>query len=76
MIYTSFKRGRKVLDTRFLDTLAAVVSYGSIAETAREKNLTPAAVAQRIRTLEQESIRARRAGRDRLSHLGPCIPAG
>jgi DNA-binding transcriptional LysR family regulator len=42
------------LDTRFLDTLAAVVSYGSIAETARQRNLTPAAVAQRIRTLEQE----------------------
>lgn len=42
------------MDTRFLDTLAAVVKYGSIAETARQKNLTPTTVAQRIHTLEQE----------------------
>lgn len=42
------------MDTRFLDTLAAVISYGSIAETARQRNLTPAAVAQRIHSLENE----------------------
>ena len=42
------------MDTRFLDTLASVISHGSIAETARQSNLTPAAVAQRIRSLENE----------------------
>ena len=43
-----------LLDTRFLDTLTVVVACGSIAEAARQQNLTPAAVAQRIHALEQE----------------------
>src|SRR5215467_13641319 len=42
------------MDTRFLDSFVAVVDNGSIAEAARRLNLTPTAVAQRIRTLEIE----------------------
>ena len=42
------------MDTRFLDSFITVVDNGSIAEAARRLNLTPAAVAQRIRTLESE----------------------
>src|SRR5262249_39946743 len=42
------------MDTRFLESFVAVVDNGSIAEAARRLNLTPTAVAQRIRTLETE----------------------
>lgn len=42
------------MDTRFLETFVTVVDTGSIAEAARVANLTPAAVAQRIRALEAE----------------------
>src|SRR5438105_12493382 len=42
------------MDTRFLDSFVTVVDNGSIAEAARRLNLTPAAVAQRIRALENE----------------------
>jgi DNA-binding transcriptional LysR family regulator len=42
------------MDTRFLDSFVTVVDTGSIAEAARRLNLTSAAVAQRIRTLESE----------------------
>jgi DNA-binding transcriptional LysR family regulator len=42
------------MDTRFLESFVTVVDSGSIAEAARRLNLTPAAVAQRIRTLESE----------------------
>jgi DNA-binding transcriptional LysR family regulator len=42
------------MDTLFLDSFVAVIDHGSIAEAARRLNLTPAAVAQRIRTLEHE----------------------
>lgn len=42
------------MDTRFLDSLLAVIECGSIAEAARHLNLTAAGVAQRIRTLEDE----------------------
>ena len=42
------------MDTRFLDSFVTVVDGGSIAEAARRLNLTPAAVAQRIRALESE----------------------
>jgi len=54
------------MDTRFLESFVTVVDGGSIAEAARRLNLTPAAVAQRIRALESE-IGARllfRAGRN------------
>jgi DNA-binding transcriptional LysR family regulator len=42
------------MDTRFLESFVSVVDGGSIAEAARRLNLTPAAVAQRIRALEGE----------------------
>jgi DNA-binding transcriptional LysR family regulator len=42
------------MDTRFLASFVAVVEEGSIAAAARRLNLTPAALAQRIRTLEQD----------------------
>lgn len=42
------------MDTQFLDTFLATVDSGSIAEAARRLDLTPASVAQRIRTLEAE----------------------
>jgi DNA-binding transcriptional LysR family regulator len=42
------------MDTRFLETFVTVVEKGSIAEAARRLNLTPAAIAQRIRALETE----------------------
>jgi len=40
------------MDTRFLQSLICVVETGSIAGAARIQNLTPAAVSQRIKTLE------------------------
>jgi len=42
------------MDTRFLQSFVAVVECGSIAEAARRLDLTPAAVAARIRTLEED----------------------
>jgi DNA-binding transcriptional LysR family regulator len=42
------------MDTFFLQSFVAVVDHGSMAEAARRLNLTPAAVAQRIRALEAE----------------------
>jgi DNA-binding transcriptional LysR family regulator len=64
------------MDTRFLDTLIIVVDSGSIAEAARRLNLTPAAVALRIRALESE-IGANlvvRSGRTvRLTEAGAAI---
>jgi DNA-binding transcriptional LysR family regulator len=42
------------MDTRFLESFVTVIDNGSIAEAARRLDLTPAAVAQRIRTLEGE----------------------
>jgi DNA-binding transcriptional LysR family regulator len=42
------------MDTHFLESFLAVVEHGSIAEAARRLNLTPAAVAQRLRALEGE----------------------
>jgi len=42
------------MDTSFLESFVAVVEHGSIAEAARRRNLTPAAVAQRIHALERE----------------------
>ncbi|WFE90833.1 LysR family transcriptional regulator [Roseibium porphyridii] len=42
------------MDTRFLESLIAVVESGSIAGAARAQNLTAAAVSQRIRVLETE----------------------
>lgn len=42
------------MDTFFLQSFIAVVDHGSLAEAARRLNLTPAAVAQRIKALEAE----------------------
>ena len=42
------------MDTQFLHTFVAVVDHGSMAAAARLLNVTPAAVAQQIRTLERE----------------------
>lgn len=42
------------MDIRFLSSLLAVVETGSIAAAARQQNLSPAAVSQRIRVLEEE----------------------
>jgi DNA-binding transcriptional LysR family regulator len=42
------------MDTRFIETFLMAVDNGSIAEAARRLNLTAAAVAKRIRTLEVE----------------------
>ena len=42
------------MDTQFLYTFVAVVDNGSMAAAARVLNITPAAVAQQIRTLERQ----------------------
>ena len=42
------------MDTQFLNTFIHEVDRGSMAAAARHLNLTPAAVAQQIRTLERE----------------------
>jgi DNA-binding transcriptional LysR family regulator len=42
------------MDTKFLNTFVAVVECGSMAGAARQLNVTPAAVAQQIRTLERQ----------------------
>jgi len=42
------------VDTEFLKTYVAVADHGSMAAAARLLNITPAAVAQQIRTLERE----------------------
>ncbi len=42
------------MDTKFLESFLIVGECGSVAEAARRLNMTPAAVAQRIRALETE----------------------
>lgn len=42
------------MQTRYLGSLLAVIETGSIAAAARQQNLTPAAVSQRIAALEQD----------------------
>lgn len=42
------------MDIRFLESFVAVAECGSIAEAARRLSLTPAALAQRLRALEQD----------------------
>ena len=42
------------MDTQFLNTFVTVADRGSMAAAARALNITPAAVAQQIRTLERE----------------------
>lgn len=42
------------MDTRFLKTLLNVIETGSISQTARRMNITPSAVVQRVKALEDE----------------------
>jgi DNA-binding transcriptional LysR family regulator len=42
------------MDTRFIESFVAVVDHGSVAGAARWLQLTPAAVALRIKSLEEE----------------------
>lgn len=42
------------METRFLQTLLGVIETGSVSETARQLNVTPSAVVQRIKALEEE----------------------
>lgn len=42
------------MDTRFLQSFVVVVECGSIAEAARRLNLTPGAVSQRLKALEDD----------------------
>jgi DNA-binding transcriptional LysR family regulator len=42
------------METRFLESLIAVVERGSVADAARALNLTPAAISQRMQALEAE----------------------
>ncbi|PNQ53674.1 LysR family transcriptional regulator, partial [Vibrio agarivorans] len=42
------------MDTRFIESLIAVIEEGSIAGAARRQMLTPAAISQRIQALETE----------------------
>jgi DNA-binding transcriptional LysR family regulator len=42
------------VDTQFLRTFVYIVDHGSMAAAARLLNITPAAVAQQIRTLERQ----------------------
>ncbi len=42
------------MDTRFLHSFVTICDHGSFAEAARRLDLTPAALAARIRTLEEE----------------------
>jgi DNA-binding transcriptional LysR family regulator len=61
------------MDTRFLESLVTVVDTGSFAEAARRLNLTPAAIAQRIHTLESEigaSLVSRSGRTVRLTEAG------
>ena len=64
------------MDTRFLESFLMAVDNGSIAEAARRLNLTAAAVAKRIRTLESEigAVLVTRSGRTiRPTEAGAAI---
>jgi DNA-binding transcriptional LysR family regulator len=69
------------MDTRYLDSFLQVAQLGSTAAAARKLNLTPTAVAQRIKALEHEIGQAllSRAGRNmQLTAAGAAMvgPAG
>jgi len=64
------------MDTRFLESFVAVVENGSVAEAARLLGVTPAAIAQRIKALENEigTRLVSRAGRNvRPTEAGAAI---
>ncbi|MNX44819.1 HTH-type transcriptional regulator YofA [compost metagenome] len=54
------------MDTRYLQSLVAVIEYGSLAEAARRLDLTPASIAARVRALEEDLgvVLVKRAGRN------------
>jgi molybdenum-dependent DNA-binding transcriptional regulator ModE len=50
-----FRVKRKfIMETRFLDSFVTIAECGSMAEAARRLNVTPTALAQRVRVLEDE----------------------
>ena len=53
------------MDTRYLQSFVAVVEHGSFAEAARRLGLTPAAIAARVKALEEllDTPLVKRAGR-------------
>ncbi|MBY4896946.1 LysR family transcriptional regulator [Cupriavidus sp. AU9028] len=53
------------MDVRYLQSFVAVVEHGSFAEAARRLGLTPAAIAARVKALEEalDTALVRRAGR-------------
>ncbi|WP_288960821.1 LysR family transcriptional regulator [uncultured Sulfitobacter sp.] len=62
------------MDTRFLITVLSVADSGSFAASARQLNLTPAAVVQRVRAIESQlgvTLFARRG--QRVSPTAACI---
>lgn len=64
------------MDTRYLDSFLQVAQLGSTAAAARKLNLTPTAVAQRIKSLEHEIGQAllSRAGRNmQLTAAGAAL---
>ncbi len=66
------------MDTQFLESFVMVIEHGSVAEAARQLNLTAAAVTQRIRALEGEIGTAliSRSGRNmRATEAGAAVLA-
>ena len=64
------------METRFLETFLAVVQNGSLAEASRRLGITPAAVSQRIQTLEDElgvPLLARVGRRVKATEAGQAI---
>ena len=64
------------METRFLKTLLSVIDANSIAAAARKENLTPSAVVQRLRALEDEigAPLVRRAGHSmRATEAGTAV---
>ncbi|MFJ4256435.1 LysR family transcriptional regulator [Pseudomonas monteilii] len=64
------------MDTRYLDSFLQVAELGSTAAAARKLNLTPTAVAQRIKALENEigqSILVRAGRRMQLTPAGQAL---
>ena len=62
------------MDTRYVQSFVSVVESGSLAEAARRLDLTPAAIAARVRTLEEElgATLVKRVGRSgKATEAGP-----
>lgn len=64
------------METRFLETFVIVAEHGSLAEASRRLGVTPAAIAQRIQSLEDEvglPLLTRSGRRVRLTEAGHAI---